>query len=79
MDFLHKCYSNIDYQTRVVRFKLPNDIGYKWAGRGKIKQSHIVLNLKANKMLSSFKTGFIQETLCFSAIVYLVLYVSNRV
>uniref|UniRef100_UPI003393DB11 hypothetical protein n=1 Tax=Acinetobacter baumannii TaxID=470 RepID=UPI003393DB11 len=44
MDFIHKCYATIDYQTRVVRFPLPNEIGYKWAGRGLIKQSHIISN-----------------------------------
>ena len=52
MDFIHKCYATIDYQTRVARFKLPNVIGYKWVGRGPIQQSHIFSNLKANKMLS---------------------------
>ena len=52
MDFLHKCYANIDHQTRVVRFQLPNEIGYKWTWRGPIQQSHIISNLKAKKMLS---------------------------
>ena len=52
MDFLHKCFATIDYKTRVVWFKLPSEIGYKWEGRGLIQQSHRVSNLKANKMLS---------------------------
>ena len=52
MDFLHNCYATIDYQTRVVRFQLPNEIGYKMAGRGPIQQSHIISNLKTDKMLS---------------------------
>ena len=45
------CYATIDYQTRVVRFQLQNEIGYKWAGRGSIQQSHTISDLKANKML----------------------------
>ena len=53
MDFLHKCSSTIDYQTRVVRFQLPNEIGYKRAGRGSIQQCHIILSKGLDILLLS--------------------------
>ena len=50
MDFLHKCYAIINYQTRVLRFQLPNEIWYKRARRGTIKDRQTISNIKANKM-----------------------------
>ena len=32
MDFVHKFKATIDYQIRVVRFQLPNEIGYNRQG-----------------------------------------------
>ena len=50
MDWLHECYTTIDYRNRVVRFKFPNELELKWKWHGSNPTRQIYYNLKANKM-----------------------------
>ena len=52
MDWLLESYATIDYQSRVVRFQIPNELEMKWEGRRSNPTSQIVSHLKANKILS---------------------------
>ena len=72
MDFLHKCSATIDYQTKVLRFWLQNEIGYEWVGRGAIQKIHIISNLKSNKMLSKGLDLILRRLGLFNKIYVLV-------
>ena len=74
MDFVHKFKATIDYQIRVVRFQLPNEIGYKLAGRGSIQRRHIISNLKVNKMLSKLVDILLLGLVLFKKLNVLVQY-----
>ena len=52
MDLIHICYSCLDCRSRVVRFCFPNDEELVWEGYNSSHPNPLILNLKANKIMS---------------------------
>ena len=52
MDWLHSCYACLDCRIRVVRFCFPNEKELVWEGYNSSHPNPLILNLKANKMMS---------------------------
>ena len=50
MDWLHECYTTIDYRNRVVKFQFLNELEPEWEGNGSNPTGQIISNLKDNKM-----------------------------
>ena len=52
MDWLHNCHAFLDCRSRVVRFCFPNEKELVWEGYNSSHPNPLILNLKANKMMS---------------------------
>ena len=42
----------MDFRSRVVRFRFPNELELVWEGYNSSRSSPLISNLKANKMMS---------------------------
>ena len=47
MDWLHMCYAVIYCRTRVVKFKIPNDLVIEWSRSSAVSKGHFSSYLKA--------------------------------
>ena len=52
MECLHSCYACMDCRSRVVRFRFPIEEKLIWEGYNSSRPNPLILNLKANKMIS---------------------------
>ena len=52
IDWLQNCYACLDCRSRVVRFCFPNEEELVWEGYRLSRPNPLILNLKANKMMS---------------------------
>ena len=52
MDWLHSYYAFLDCRSRVVRFHFPHEEELVWEGYDSSRPHPLILNLKANEMMS---------------------------
>ena len=52
IDLLHSCYSYMDFHSRVVIFRFPNEEELIWERYNSSRPYPVILNLKAYKMMS---------------------------
>ena len=52
MEWVHSCYACMYCRSRVVRFRFPNEEDMVWERHDSSRPNPLVLNLKANKMMS---------------------------
>ena len=57
MDCLQNCYACLDCRSRVVRFCFPNEEELVWEMYNSSRPNPLILNLKANKMMSKGLLG----------------------
>ena len=57
MNWLHNCYDCMDCRYRVVRFYFPNEEELVLEGYNSSRPNPLILNLKANKMMSKGLLG----------------------
>ena len=61
MDLLHSFYACTDFRSRFVRFHFPNEKELVWEGYNSSNPNPLILNLKANKMMSKGLLGLTCE------------------
>ena len=52
MDWLHNCYTFLNFRSRVVRFHFSNEEEIVWEGYNSNRPNPLISNLKANKIMS---------------------------
>ena len=67
MNYLHACFTLIDYRTRLVNFNLPNEPVLEWKGGNSIPRGGIISFLKACRMMSK---GFLYHKVRFHVLAF---------